>query len=218
MAPIIVAARVLPGYKYLLCSVLLIISYSSFSHLGLAMKDKKGTKRPRSPFAEGTPSPSDAKTPPLTLSGSPPPLGSPSEITLCCPRSPVFEQDGPSGNILVIELSSSSNEENFFAATARDTEFARRLFGDLNRDLLRPPGDDKVIVLSDFDKEEEAREETTADAKVAPYAVVKSSTPASSTANVDEDPRKMQDDNSDDLALGLDMGKSSGDGDEAGSP
>jgi hypothetical protein len=129
----------------------------------------------------------------------------------------VFEQGGPSGNILVIELSSSSNEENFFAATARDTEFARRLFGDLNRDLLRPPGDDKVIVLSDFDKEEEAREETT-DAEVAPYAVVKSSTPASSTANVDEDPGKMQDDNSDDLALGLDMGKSSGDGDEAGSP
>jgi hypothetical protein len=60
-------------------------------------------------------------------------------------------------NIIVIELSSSSDEEDFFTDTAPDAEFARRLFGNLNRDLLRPPNDDKVIVLSDFDEEEEAR-------------------------------------------------------------
>jgi hypothetical protein len=36
-------------------------------------------------------------------------------------------------------------------------EFARWLFGDLNRDVLGPPGDGKVIILSGSNKEEEAR-------------------------------------------------------------
>jgi hypothetical protein len=43
-----------PGYKYVLCSALMIILHSSFSRLAflsptlnsLAMEDKKGTKRP----------------------------------------------------------------------------------------------------------------------------------------------------------------------------
>jgi hypothetical protein len=51
----------------------------------------------------------------------------------------------------VIELSSSSDEEDFFADNAWDTEFTKRLFDDLNRDLLGPPGDGKVIVISDSD-------------------------------------------------------------------
>jgi hypothetical protein len=118
----------------------------------------------------------------------------------------------------VIELSSSSNEEDFFADTSQDAEFARRLFGDLNHDLLGPPGDGKRIVLNDSDKEEDVREETTTDAFVVPSAIAKSSTPAASTADADEDPGKMQDDNSDDLAPGQDTGKRSGGGDEAGSP
>jgi hypothetical protein len=130
----------------------------------------------------------------------------------------VFAQGGPSRNILVIELSSCSNEEDFFADTSQDAEFARRLFGNLNRDLLGPPDDGKVIVLNDSDEEEEVHEDTTADTDAAPSAIVKSSTPAASTADADEDPWKMQDDNSDDLAPGQDMGRSSGDGDEAGSP
>jgi hypothetical protein len=33
----------------------------------------------------------------------------------------VFEQGGPSGNIPVIELSSSSDDEGFFADVSRDT-------------------------------------------------------------------------------------------------
>jgi hypothetical protein len=49
---------------------------------------------------------------------SPPPLGSPSEISSRCPHSLVFEQGGPSGNIPVIDLSSSSNEEDFFVDTS----------------------------------------------------------------------------------------------------
>jgi hypothetical protein len=98
----------------------------------------------------------------------------------------------------VIELSSSSDEEDFFTDIARDAKFARPLFGDLNHDLLRPSGNDKVIVLNDSDEEEEAHEETAIDAN--------------------EDLGKMQDDNSDDLAPSQDTGKSSGGGDEAGSP
>jgi hypothetical protein len=46
----------------------------------------------------------------------------------------------------------------------------------------------------------------------------KSSTPASSTGDADENPRKMQDDKSDDLAPGKDTGKSNGGGDEDGLP
>jgi hypothetical protein len=100
----------------------------------------------------------------------------------------------------VIDLSSSSDEEDFFADTSRDEEFIRHLFGDLNRDLLGPLGDGKVIILSNSDEEEGACEETTVNADAMPFVAVKSSTLASSAANADEDSRKMQDDNSDDLA------------------
>jgi hypothetical protein len=64
----------------------------------------------------------------------------------------------------VIDLSSSSDEEYFIADTLKDAEFARRLFGDLNCDVLGPPDDAKVIFVSDSDEEEEVHEETTADA------------------------------------------------------
>jgi hypothetical protein len=118
----------------------------------------------------------------------------------------------------VIDLSSSSDEEDFFTDTSWDAEFARRLFGDLNHDLLGLPGDGKVIVLSDSDEEDEVHEDTVVDADVAPSAATKSSTPAVSTADVDEDPKKMQDDNSDDLVPGQDTGKSGDSGDGTGSP
>jgi hypothetical protein len=130
----------------------------------------------------------------------------------------VFEQGGPSRNIPVIDLSSSSDEEDFFTDTSWDAEFARRLFGDLNHDLLGLPGDGKVIVLSDSDEEDEVHEDTAVDADVAPSAATKSSTLAASTTDVDEDPKKMQDDNSDDLVPGQDTGKSSDSGDGTGSP
>jgi hypothetical protein len=182
------------------------------------MEDKRGTKRLSSTAIEGSSLPSDAKTPPPTPSGSPPPPGSSSKVSSCRPCSPVFEQGGPSGNIIVIELSSSSDEEDFFADIMRDAEFARRLFGNLNRDLLGPPDDGKVIVLSDFKEEEEVHEETAADAEATPSTAVKSLTPTAFAADTDEDPRKIQDDNSDDLSPGPDTGKSSGGGDEVSSP
>jgi hypothetical protein len=204
--PITIAARRLPGYKYLIHSALMIISHSSFFCLGflspalnlLAMEDKRGTKCPCSPSTEGSPSPSDVETPPSAPSGFPPPPGSPSKISLCRPRSPVFEQGGPSKNIPVIDLSSSSNEEDFFTDISQDAELASQLFGN----LLRLPDKGKVIVLSDFDEEEEVREDTTTDANFTPSTTVKSLTPATSAVDVDEDLGKMQDDNSDDLAPG----------------
>jgi hypothetical protein len=234
MTPITVAELHVPGYKYLLCRALMTISHSFFFRLGflsttlhsLAMEDKRGAKHRCSPSAQVIPSSSETKTPPPVPSGSPPPVpsgsppppGSPMEISSCYPCSPVFEQGGPSGNIRVIELSSSSGEVGFFVDISRDAEFTKRLFGNLNRDLLRPPGDSKVIVLNDFDEEEEVREESAANVEAVSSTIVKSSTPAPSAADADEDPRKMQDDNSDDLVPGQDTGKSSGSGGKAISP
>jgi hypothetical protein len=75
-----------------------------------------------------------------------------------------------------------------------------------------------VIILNNSDEEEDVCEETTTDAAAAPSTAVKSSTPAVSIADTNEDPGIMQDDNSDDLAPGQDMGKCSGGGDKASSP
>jgi hypothetical protein len=58
------------------------------------MEDKRGIKHSHSPSVEGSPSSSDAKPTPLTPSRSPPPPGSPSEISSHHPGSPVFEQGG----------------------------------------------------------------------------------------------------------------------------
>jgi hypothetical protein len=101
---------------------------------------------------------------------------------LTTPSLTVFEQGSPSGNILVIDLSSSSDEEDFVADTSRDEDFPKRLFGDLNHDVPRPPSDGKVIILSDSDKEEEVHEETI-DAMFS--ATEKSLTPAASATNSD---------------------------------
>jgi hypothetical protein len=64
--------------------------------------------------------PSDAKTPPLTLSGSPPLPGSPSEVSSRHPRSPVFEQGGPSGKDSMVDMSSSSDEEDLIPDSSHD--------------------------------------------------------------------------------------------------
>jgi hypothetical protein len=135
----------------------------------------------------------------------------------------------------VIDLSSSSDEENSFIDTSRDFEFAQRLYGELNCDLLWPPGDGKVIILSDSDEEkEEAGEKSTgakdvvASAAVNPVSTTstddsgtlaeKSSTPAASPADADEDPGAVPNDSSDGLASGLEMGEGSGGGNEVDTP
>jgi hypothetical protein len=63
----------------------------------------------------------------------------------------------------VVDLSLFSDERDLIADVSRDEVFVRRLFGDLNRDVLGPPDDGNIIILSDSDKEEEVREEKVAD-------------------------------------------------------
>jgi hypothetical protein len=106
----------------------------------------------------------------------------------------------------MVDLASSSGEEDFFTDTSRDEELARKLFGDLNHDILGPLGDGKIIVLSDSDDEDEVHEDAAVNAETAPPSAVNSPvTPASADADADETPDGVQDDNSDG-------------GDEAGSP
>jgi hypothetical protein len=123
----------------------------------------------------------------------------------------------------VIDLSSSSDEEDFITDTSRYFEFIQRLYGELNYDLLGPPDDGKIIILSDSNEEkEEARKEESADAEdattstaVNPVSTASiddigipaemSSTPAASPADAAEDLRVAPNDSSDDLALGPKM-------------
>jgi hypothetical protein len=123
------------------------------------MEDKRGTKRShsRSPLKEGSSSPSSVSTPPSSPSRSTPPPGSPSEVSSRRLRSPIFGQGRPSERISEVDL--SSDEGDFFLDTSWDEEFTRKLFGDLDRSLLGLPNDGNVIILNDFDEEEEVREE-----------------------------------------------------------
>jgi hypothetical protein len=98
----------------------------------------------------------------------------------------------------VVDLSSSSDEKGLIADVSRDEEFARRIFGELNCGVLGPPGDGKIIILNDFDEEEEeACEEKTIGTKDAStYATVN---PASTTSvDADDAPTGVKNNNSDD--------------------
>jgi hypothetical protein len=64
----------------------------------------------------------------------------------------MFEQGGPSGKALVVDMSASSDEEDLIPNTSHDFEFAQRLYDELNRDLLGLPDDGKIIILSDSDE------------------------------------------------------------------
>jgi hypothetical protein len=116
----------------------------------------------------------------------------------------------------MVYLSSSYDEESLIADVSRDEEFTRRLFGDLNRDVLGPPGDDKIIILSYSDgEEEEVHEEKTTDTEdVTTSAAVN---PAS-TASVDADdaPTRVKNDNSDDRSPDQEADGSNGREDDAG--
>jgi hypothetical protein len=180
------------------------------------MEDKRGTKHSRSPFAEGSPSPSDAKTSPSTPSGSPQPQGFPSKISSRRPCSSVFEQGGPSGKAPVNDLSSSSDEEDLIAATSRDFEFTQRLFGELNRVVLGPPDDDKIIVLSDSD-EEEVRKEKTIDIETAAASSAVNPTSTAFT-NANDAPAGVKNDNSDDQGPDQEAGGNNGNEDDTDEP
>jgi hypothetical protein len=103
----------------------------------------------------------------------------------------VFKQGNASRKIPMLDPSSS------IVDTSRDEELVRKLFGDLNCDILRPPGDGKIIILDDDD---EAQEEKTADIEstVAP-------------ASTDDAPAEVRISNSDDQ--GSDQEADGGDND-----
>jgi hypothetical protein len=170
------------------------------------MEEKRGIKRSRSSRSGSSSSSSDASMPPPSPSESLLPLVSPSDVSSRRSTSLVHEHGGPSEDIPVVDLS-SDEEENALSDTSWDEEFARRLFGDLNRGLLGLPGDGSVIVLRDSDEEEEVHEEVTtdADAEAAPPSDVNSLAPFVFIADVDDAPVGVQDNNSDG-------------GDKAGSP
>jgi hypothetical protein len=93
----------------------------------------------------------------------------------------VFEQGNASGKSQMLDSSS------FIADTSRDEEIVRKLFGDLNRDIIRPPGDGKIIIIDDSDDDGEAQEETTIE--------IESTT---APASADDAPVEAMIDNSDD--------------------
>jgi hypothetical protein len=128
----------------------------------------------------------------------------------------MFEQGGPSRKAPVVDLSSPSDEGDLIYDVLRDEEFARRLFGDLNRDVLGPPDDGNIIILSDFNKEgEEVREEKTTDTEdVATSAVVNLASTASADAN--DAPMGMKNDNSDYHTPDQEANDSNGSGDDTG--
>jgi hypothetical protein len=161
------------------------------------MEDKKNLKRPRSPSNEGSSPPSKASTPPPSHSRSPPPIQSPLETSsrrLCLPPC---EQGGPSEPVPIVDLASSSGEEDSFADTSRDEELARKLFGELNRDILGPPDDDKIIILSDSDDEDEAHEDAAVNAEAVPPSAANSADTPTSAPDADETPDGVRDDNAD---------------------
>jgi hypothetical protein len=165
------------------------------------MEDKRGTNRERSPSAEESPLPDDTETPPLVPSGSPPSPGSPSVVSSRCPYSLVFEQGNASGKTPILGPSS------FIVDTSRDEEIVRKLFGDLNRDILGLAGDGKIIVLDDSDDDDEAQEEKTVDIEstVAP-------------ASADDAPTEARIDNSDDQRPGQEADGGDNNGRSTGDP
>jgi hypothetical protein len=145
------------------------------------MEDKRGTKRERSPSTEGSPLLVDAETPSPAPSGSLPPSGSPSVVSSRHPCSLLFEQGNASGKIPML------NPSSFIVDTSRDEELTRKLFDDLNHDILGPPGDGKIIVIDDSDDDGEVQEEKTVD--------IESTT---APASVDDAPPETRIGNSDD--------------------
>jgi hypothetical protein len=116
-----------------------------------------------------------------------------------------------------VDLSSSSSEEGLIADVSWDEEFARRLFGDLDRNVLGPPSDGKIIILSDFDEEEDkVHEEKTIGTEHATTSVAVNSNSAS-TASVDA-PTGVKNDNSDDRTPDHKADSNSGSRDDAGLP
>jgi hypothetical protein len=84
----------------------------------------------------------------------------------------------------VVDLSSSLDEGEPIPDISRDFEFSQCLFSELNRSLLGPPGDGKIIILSNEEKEE-VREEKSTSAKDAAASAPVNPISTTSTDHVD---------------------------------
>jgi hypothetical protein len=119
----------------------------------------------------------------------------------------------------VVDLSSSLDEEGHIPDTSCDEEFTRRLFSDLNRDVLLPPDNDKVIILIDSNgEEEEAGKEDAAGAKATPSSAVGILASTASTVDADEAPKGVQNDNSGDRTPDWEVDGGNNDEEEADLP
>jgi hypothetical protein len=111
----------------------------------------------------------------------------------------VFEQGSASGATPV------SGPSLLVVDTSRDEEFARKLFGDLNRDILGPPGDGKIIIIVDSDDDDDAQEEGMADIDPMTVSASAADAPAGAkVANSDDQGSKQEADG------GNDSGRSAG--------
>jgi hypothetical protein len=164
------------------------------------MEDKRGTKHERSPSAGGSPLPDDAETRPPTPFESLPPSGSPSEVSSRRPCSLVFEQDNTS------EKTPMLNPSSFIVDTSRNEELTRKLFGDLNRDILGPLGNGKIIIIDNSNDDGETQEKTTD---------IKST---AAPASVDDAPAEARIGNSDDQEPDKEVDGSDNNGRSAGDP
>jgi hypothetical protein len=129
-----------------------------------------------------------------------------------------IQAGGPSEKAPVINFSLSSDEEGLLSDVSHDFEFTQQLYGELNHDLLGPPGDSKIIILSDSNegKVEDCEENSTSTEDAAASATINPASTASTDA--DDAPSGAKNDNSDDH--GPDQEASSGNDseDDAGEP
>jgi hypothetical protein len=88
---------------------------------------------------------------------------------------------GSFGKAPLIDLCSFFDEGDLIADVSRDKAFARRLFGDLNHDVLVPPSDCKIIIFSDSEEEEEVHEEKVTNVKAVSSSAARSPTSTAST-------------------------------------
>jgi hypothetical protein len=99
----------------------------------------------------------------------------------------VFEQGSALGATLV------NGPSLLVVDTSHDDKFTRKLFSDLNHDILGSPGDGKIIIIDDSD--DDAQEEETAGIK--PTAVPTSATDAPAGARVDNSDDQWSDQEAD---------------------
>jgi hypothetical protein len=90
------------------------------------------------------------------------------------------DKRGTTGAIRI--SASAGSPSSLFVDTSHDEQFTRKLFGDLNRNILGPPGNGKIIIIDDSDNDDEAQDEGTVG--IEPTAVLASAADAPTGARV----------------------------------